>query len=169
VSQGTGWRQPKHEVGVCDSCISLTFFVCAKSTNERSNHKTQNTPVTLEIWATNALAASTSDGVTGPPVSRYDAGDPVATSAPCLATGAAMPGSHVLWDSASHNTSNVVDAVARDSTFAIVTFTSRKVAIATRHCLADGRAVGRWTSAEEIPVPPLADGAPFAVCPCRGC
>jgi hypothetical protein len=76
---------------------------------------------------------------------------------------------YLWWDSAAHNTSKVVDAVARDSTYAIVTFTSRQAAVAARHCLADGRAVGRWTSAEEIPVPPLADAAPFAVCPCRGC
>jgi hypothetical protein len=76
---------------------------------------------------------------------------------------------HVWRDSAAHNTSKVVDAVARDSTHAIVTFTSRQAAVAARHCLADGRAVGRWTSANEIPVPPLADAAPFAICPCRGC
>lgn len=75
-----------------------------------------------------------------------------------------------LWrDSAALNTSKVVEALARDSTYAVVTFTSRQAAVAARHCLADGRGVGLWTTYDDIPIPPLADAAPFQVCPCRGC
>jgi hypothetical protein len=75
-----------------------------------------------------------------------------------------------LWkDSAALNKLKVVDAVARDSTYAVVTFTSRQAAVAARHCLADGRGVGLWTTSDDIPIPPLADAAPFQICPCRGC
>jgi hypothetical protein len=55
----------------------------------------------------------------------------------------------------------VVDDFRRDSTFAVVTFTSRQAAVAARHCLVDSRGADRWTTLSEIPVPPLADAAVF--------
>ena len=70
---------------------------------------------------------------------------------------------------AANTTEQVKDTLARETSYAVVTFTSRQAAVAARHCLADGRGVGRWIAAENIPVPPLADAAPFSICPCRGC
>jgi len=61
------------------------------------------------------------------------------------------------------------DLYARDSTYAVVTFTSRQAAIAARKCLADGRGAGKWEAIDEIPVPPLADASAFNICDCRGC
>lgn len=66
-------------------------------------------------------------------------------------------------------TEDVTDVHARDSTFAVVTFTSRQAAIAARDCLADGRGAGRWRTMEEVPTPPLADASAFNICDCRGC
>lgn len=66
-------------------------------------------------------------------------------------------------------TKNVVEDFASDSTFAVVTFTSRQAAIAARHCLADGRGADRWIPVEDIPVPPLADAAAGDLKTCRGC
>lgn len=68
-----------------------------------------------------------------------------------------------------NTTDRVVDTLARESSYAVVTFTSRQAALAARHCLADGRGLGRWTATDYIPIPPLADAAPFSICPCRGC
>ncbi len=59
--------------------------------------------------------------------------------------------------------------VAKESTYCVVTFSSRQAAVAARHCLADGRGVQRWLSAETVPVPPLADAAPCDIITCRGC
>lgn len=61
------------------------------------------------------------------------------------------------------------DLMARDSTFAVVTFTSRQAAIGARKCLADGRGSGRWTTIDDLPVAPLADASAFNICDCRGC
>lgn len=47
--------------------------------------------------------------------------------------------------------------LAGESTFAVVTFTSRQAAVAARHCLADSRGADRWNTVSEIPSPPLAD------------
>ena len=66
-------------------------------------------------------------------------------------------------------TKDAVDELRAESTFAVVTFTSRQAAIAARHCLADGRGVNRWTPIEHIPIPPLADAAAFDLKTCRGC
>lgn len=66
-------------------------------------------------------------------------------------------------------TADVVEDFASESTFAVVTFTSRQAAIAARHCLADGRGTQRWTPVEDIPVPPLADAAAMDFKTCRGC
>lgn len=69
----------------------------------------------------------------------------------------------------SRKTKDAVDELRAESTFAVVTFTSRQAAIAARHCLADGRGVNRWTPIEHIPIPPLADAAAFDLKTCRGC
>jgi len=66
-------------------------------------------------------------------------------------------------------TIDAVDEIKSTTTFAVVTFTSRQAAVAARHCLADGRGVGRWIPVEDIPVPPLADAAVCDFCDCRGC
>lgn len=66
-------------------------------------------------------------------------------------------------------TDPITAKVAKDSTYAVVTFSSRQAAVAARHCLADGRGVRRWLSAETVPVPPLADAAPCDIITCRGC
>jgi hypothetical protein len=59
--------------------------------------------------------------------------------------------------------------MSRESTYAVVTFTSRQGAVAARHCLADGRATDRWVTEDEIPIPPLADAAACHMCMCRNC
>mgnify|MGYP007080232291 CR=1 FL=1 len=53
----------------------------------------------------------------------------------------------------------MADVTARDSTYAIVTFTSRQAAIAARRCLADGRGAKSFNALKAIPVPPLADSS----------
>ena len=62
-----------------------------------------------------------------------------------------------------------VDTLARDSTWAVVTFTSRQAAVAARNCLADGRGAERWVTAKLIPTPPLADAAAFDLKAFRNC
>ena len=69
------------------------------------------------------------------------------------------------WKSSQEAT----DLYARDSTYAVVTFTSRQAAIAARKCLADGRGAGKWITVDDVPVPPLADASAFNICDCRGC
>lgn len=59
--------------------------------------------------------------------------------------------------------------IAKDTTYAAVTFSSRQAAVAARHCLADGRGRQRWLSLHTVPVPPLADAAPCDIITCRGC
>ena len=51
--------------------------------------------------------------------------------------------------------------VVGNSTYAVVTFTSRQAAIAARQCLADGSGLGNWKAVEDIPVPPLSDAVPY--------
>ena len=65
--------------------------------------------------------------------------------------------------------SEVVDDFSRDSTYAVVTFTSRQAAVAARHCLADSRGAERWITVSELPVPPLADAPVCNVKSFRGC
>ena len=55
----------------------------------------------------------------------------------------------------------MVKSVVDNSTYAVVTFTSRQAAIAARQCQADGSGSDRWIEVEDIPIPPLADAAPF--------
>ena len=57
---------------------------------------------------------------------------------------------------ASRKTGKVVDELARETTFAVVTFTNRQAAVAARHSLADGRGSNRWLAVDGIPTPPLA-------------
>ena len=66
-------------------------------------------------------------------------------------------------------TDPLTSKLAKDSTYAVVTFSSRQAAVAARHCLADGRGVQRWLSVETVPVSPLADAAPCDIITCRGC
>jgi hypothetical protein len=66
-------------------------------------------------------------------------------------------------------TPDAVDKLARDSTYAVVTFTSRQAAVAARHCLADARGGGRWTTVSEIPIAPLADSPACNMKSFRGC
>ena len=66
-------------------------------------------------------------------------------------------------------TEKATSTLARDSTYAVVTFSSRQAAVAARHCLADGRGVQKWLSLETMPVAPLADAAPCDIITCRGC
>ena len=63
----------------------------------------------------------------------------------------------------------VADRLIRESTYAVVTFMSRQAAVAARQCLADGRGQNRWITSMAVPVPPLADAAPFNLFFCRGC
>lgn len=70
---------------------------------------------------------------------------------------------------AKNKTTDMVDGVARESTYAVVTFTSRQAAVAARHCLADSRGSFRWMNLKDIPVPPLADAAAGDLLTCRGC
>ena len=70
---------------------------------------------------------------------------------------------------AKQKTNAAVDDLARESTCAVVTFTSRQAAVAARHCIADGRGQSRWLTVEEVPVPPLADAAACDFITCRGC
>lgn len=58
---------------------------------------------------------------------------------------------------------DVVTHVARESTYAVVTFTSRQAAVAARHCLADGRGTKRWETLPDAPIPPLPDAAAWDV------
>jgi hypothetical protein len=66
-----------------------------------------------------------------------------------------------------HNT--VANHLVRETTYAVVTFTSRQAAVAARQCLADGRGTNRWVTLSDIPYPPLADAAAFNIFFCRGC
>ena len=66
-------------------------------------------------------------------------------------------------------TKNTVDELARESTFAVITFTSRQSAVAARRCLADARGDHRWAAVDYLPIPPLADAASMDFRTCRGC
>lgn len=72
-----------------------------------------------------------------------------------------------LW--AKNRSEEAIDTLTRHSTYAVVTFTSRQAAVAARNCLADGRGVGRWKNLSGMPIPPLADAAPFDIIACRNC
>jgi hypothetical protein len=63
----------------------------------------------------------------------------------------------------------LVGAVVDHHIYAVVTFTSRQAAISARQCMADGSGLGRWQEVEDLPIPPLADSAPWDICLCRGC
>mmetsp|Transcript_24637 Transcript_24637/g.68012 ORF Transcript_24637/g.68012 Transcript_24637/m.68012 type:complete len:1091 (+) Transcript_24637:1740-5012(+) len=47
--------------------------------------------------------------------------------------------------------------LAGESTFAVVTFTSRQAAVAARYCLVDSRGGDSWNTVSDLPSPPLAD------------
>lgn len=64
---------------------------------------------------------------------------------------------------------DLVDDLVRDSSYAVVTFTSRQAAVAARHCLADSRGNDRWKTVQDVPSPPLADAPVFQMSSFRGC
>lgn len=71
--------------------------------------------------------------------------------------------------SAALQTSDLVDDLASESHYAVVTFTSRQAAAAARHCLADSRGADRWDVLHDMPSPPLADAPVFSASGVRGC
>jgi hypothetical protein len=70
---------------------------------------------------------------------------------------------------AKEQSKEAVSNLARESTYAVLTFTSRQAAVAARSCLADGRGAGRWLTLKEIPIPPLSDAAPGDLVTFRNC
>lgn len=66
-------------------------------------------------------------------------------------------------------TADLVDHLASESHYAVVTFTSRQAAVAARQCLADSRGSDRWVTVNEMPAPPLADAPVFSTSGTRGC
>lgn len=83
------------------------------------------------------------------------------------------PSMSSLWGRATKGLVKIsaeqVEEIARDSTYAIVTFTSRQAAVAARQCLSDGRGADRWVALKHLPIPPLADAAAFDFIVCRNC
>ena len=72
------------------------------------------------------------------------------------------------WRNRSTDIVDPFDLVG-ESTFAVVTFTSRQAAVAARHVLADSRGTDRWNAVSEMPSPPLADAPVFNYKSFRGC
>lgn len=70
---------------------------------------------------------------------------------------------------AKAQTAGAVEDLARESTYAVVTFTSRQAAVAARNCIADGRGVDRWVAMPDLPIAPLADASSCDPCACRNC
>lgn len=62
-----------------------------------------------------------------------------------------------------------VESFSRESTYAVVTFTSRQAAAAAKQCLeTESAKEGRiWMKPQDIPIPPLADAAPCTLLPFR--
>ena len=56
------------------------------------------------------------------------------------------------WTRFKSRNNLLTQKIAKDSTYAVVTFSSRQAAVAARHCIADGRGVHRWLSLETVPV-----------------
>lgn len=69
----------------------------------------------------------------------------------------------------TRTTVGIADELASESTFAVVTFTSRQAAVAARYCLADSRGADRWNTVSEMPSPPLADAPVCSLSNFRGC
>jgi hypothetical protein len=70
---------------------------------------------------------------------------------------------------AKAQTAGAVEDLSRESTYAVVTFTSRQAAVAARNCLADGRGADRWVALPDLPIAPLADASTCDPCACRNC
>jgi hypothetical protein len=83
--------------------------------------------------------------------------------------GRTKTGATKVKDWAKAQTAGAVEDLARESTFAVITFTSRQAAVAARNCLADGRGVDRWVAMPDIPIAPLADASSCDPCACRSC
>eukprot|EP00586_Coscinodiscus_wailesii_P007726 CAMPEP_0172520824 /NCGR_PEP_ID=MMETSP1066-20121228/292223_1 /TAXON_ID=671091 /ORGANISM="Coscinodiscus wailesii, Strain CCMP2513" /LENGTH=1048 /DNA_ID=CAMNT_0013303637 /DNA_START=568 /DNA_END=3711 /DNA_ORIENTATION=- len=86
---------------------------------------------------------------------------------PIRETLLSLPHRFIRW--MKRRPEKVVDEWARDSTFAVITFTNRQAAVAARHCIADGRGLNTWLSVTSLPTPPLADAASCDIVTCRGC
>ena len=74
-----------------------------------------------------------------------------------------------IFKHAASESGIMVKNAVEDHTYAVVTFTSRQAALAARQCLADGSGLDRWKEVEDIPIPPLADAAPYNLFSGRGC
>jgi hypothetical protein len=83
--------------------------------------------------------------------------------------GRTKTGASKVKDWAKAQTTGAVEDLARESTYAVVTFTSRQAAVAARNCMADGRGVDRWVAISDIPIAPLADASACDPCACRNC
>jgi hypothetical protein len=83
--------------------------------------------------------------------------------------GRTKTGVSKVKDWAKAQTTGAVENLARESTFAVVTFTSRQAAVAARNCLTDGRGVDRWVAMPDLPIAPLADASSCDPCACRNC
>jgi len=65
-------------------------------------------------------------------------------------------------DPETHNGKGYVTNLERPS-YAVVTFTTRRAAVIARQCMADGGSQNSWKQIDDIPIYPLADGAPLDV------
>ena len=65
-------------------------------------------------------------------------------------------------DPETHNGQGYVTNLERPS-YAVVTFTTRRAAVIARQCMADGGSQNSWKQIDDIPIYPLADGAPLDV------
>jgi hypothetical protein len=72
---------------------------------------------------------------------------------------------HTIFSYLFTRTKEAVD-LSSESTYAVVTFTSRQAAVAARHNLVDGRGLDNWLNLVDIPVPPLADGDSIGIRSC---
>ena len=75
--------------------------------------------------------------------------------------GGQRPRHSKVLQHAATMSSQAVSTIVEDSTYAVITFTSRQAAIAARQCLADGRGTDRWKEVQDIPTAPLADAPPL--------
>jgi hypothetical protein len=85
-----------------------------------------------------------------------------------LRKGRAVVQNNRVLKHAAFKSGDIVNSVVQQSTYAVVTFTSRQAAIAARQCVADGSGLDRWVEIEDIPIPPLADAPPWNLLACRG-
>lgn len=68
-----------------------------------------------------------------------------------------------------HNISRRMDVFRSGGSYAVVTLISRQAAVAARQCRLNGSGRVNWINEKSLPVPPLADAAPWDVKTCRNC